>query len=586
MKYTILTRALALIFLAAAPAALAQTPALLNYQGRVQTGTPPADFTGTGQFNFALVDQSPVPFVQATATVTRAAGVQSLAGATFTVSNGGTGYTTAPAVTVSAPQVGGGVQATVTAIVSGGSVTDFTVGIAGSGYTANPTLTIAPPPAPTPTITWNNDGPAPAAPVNPVSLPVTNGLYSVLLGDTSNTNMAAIPPSVFSRPDVRLRVWFNGQQLSPDQRLAPTGYLATPSEFKVFKSGTSGSLIDPAADIVLEDYRNSFVQINAFWQEEAGVLFGRPDGARHGGIIYNDTVAGNGLRFLTGNGGTRMTIAGNGNVGIGTISPTQAKLVVNGSQNSQPVAGNKGLLNASGAQVVAQGADNNSIFASGVIWAGTAVVASSDERIKTIQGRSHSPKDLEMLRSIEITDYLYKDKFTKGGAAQKKVIAQQVEKVFPQAVSKQTDVVPDIYEKADYQDGWVALQTDLKKGERVRLTDDKTTDVFEVLEVAEGKFRTAFKPEGDKVFVYGREVNDFRTVDYEAIAMLNVSATQELARQLEAEKATTAALTERLAKLEAKDADRDAKLAALMKMMEDRGGEAEAATVSTVTTQQ
>ena len=42
---------------------------------------------------------------------------------------------------------------------------------------------------------------------------------------------------------------------------------------------------------------------------------------------------------------------------------------------------------------------------------------------------------------------------------------------------------------------------------------------------------------------------------------------------------------ERLARLEAKDADRDAKLAALMKMMEDRGGEAEAATVSTVTAQ-
>ncbi len=38
---------------------------------------------------------------------------------------------------------------------------------------------------------------------------------------------------------------------------------------------------------------------------------------------------------------------------------------------------------------------------------------------------------------------------------------------------------------------------------------------------------------GDHVFVFGREVNDFRTVDYEAIAMLNVSATQELARRLE-----------------------------------------------------
>ena len=35
------------------------------------------------------------------------------------------------------------------------------------------------------------------------------------------------------------------------------------------------------------------------------------------------------------------------------------------------------------------------------------------------------------------------------------------------------------------------------------------------------------KKEG-KVFVYGKEVNDFHVVDYDAVAMLNVSATQEL----------------------------------------------------------
>ena len=34
------------------------------------------------------------------------------------------------------------------------------------------------------------------------------------------------------------------------------------------------------------------------------------------------------------------------------------------------------------------------------------------------------------------------------------------------------------------------------------------------------------------LFVYGAEVNDFRTVDYEAISMLNVSATQQLSKQL------------------------------------------------------
>lgn len=34
------------------------------------------------------------------------------------------------------------------------------------------------------------------------------------------------------------------------------------------------------------------------------------------------------------------------------------------------------------------------------------------------------------------------------------------------------------------------------------------------------------------VFVYGKQVDDFHTVDYEAIAMLNVSATQELLKRI------------------------------------------------------
>ena len=42
------------------------------------------------------------------------------------------------------------------------------------------------------------------------------------------------------------------------------------------------------------------------------------------------------------------------------------------------------------------------------------------------------------------------------------------------------------------------------------------------------------------LFVFGREVKDFRNVDYEAISMLNVSATQELARQLLAARAELA----------------------------------------------
>ncbi len=98
------------------------------------------------------------------------------------------------------------------------------------------------------------------------------------------------------------------------------------------------------------------------------------------------------------------------------------------------------------------------------------------------------------MAGIEVTDYTYRDIIGKGTGKQKKVIAQQVETVFPQAVKRSADALPDIYKPADFKDGWVHLATDLKVGDRVQLIDGSKTDTHEVLEVADGKFRTEFKP--------------------------------------------------------------------------------------------
>jgi hypothetical protein len=80
---------------------------------------------------------------------------------------------------------------------------------------------------------WTNDGTSGAGtePTNAVSIPVNNGVYSVLLGDTTLANMTAgIPTVVFNFSNtLYLRVWFDdgvhgSQLLSPDQRIAPTGW--------------------------------------------------------------------------------------------------------------------------------------------------------------------------------------------------------------------------------------------------------------------------------------------------------------------------------------------------------------------------
>jgi N-acetylneuraminic acid mutarotase len=78
---------------------------------------------------------------------------------------------------------------------------------------------------------WRNDGNnnAPGEPSVSVAVPVTNGLFTVMLGDTALPGMAAIPPGVFNNSTVYLRIWFNDgvngfAQLSPGQRIAAVGY--------------------------------------------------------------------------------------------------------------------------------------------------------------------------------------------------------------------------------------------------------------------------------------------------------------------------------------------------------------------------
>ena len=95
-----------------------------------------AGVRGSGDFQLAL---NPVPS-QAFATAQMVNGF--VVGATVTA--GGSGYVTAPAVTISGR---GGSHATAVSQISGGTVTNISITDAGIGYTNTPTVEIAPPPA-------------------------------------------------------------------------------------------------------------------------------------------------------------------------------------------------------------------------------------------------------------------------------------------------------------------------------------------------------------------------------------------------------------------------------------------------------
>jgi hypothetical protein len=197
-----------------------------TYQGRVlDNGT---NFTGAGQFKFALVTSTNTSQT-ATATANMGGSFPHAFVISFNLVAGGNGYITAPAVTITG---GGGSGASASTTISGGVVNSINIINPGSGYTSTPSVTIAPPPADIVYATfWSNDGTSSAGsePASAVSVAVTNGLFTVVLGDTTQANMTAMAAALFAQPNLQLRLWFSDgvnpfAALSPLQNLTPTPY--------------------------------------------------------------------------------------------------------------------------------------------------------------------------------------------------------------------------------------------------------------------------------------------------------------------------------------------------------------------------
>ena len=161
---------------------------------------------------------------------------------------------------------------------------------------------------------WSNDATSAAGsePTDAVTLVVTDGLFTVLIGDTTLVNMGALPADLFAlNSDVCLRVWFddgvNGSfQLTPDTRLASVPYALAadirPGSVTADQLNSGG--IPPAPGQFLSYDGGNFV-----WTDP-GVSVGdvwSKDGAN---AYYNS-----------------------GYVGIGTVSPVSKFHVVSGASD-------------------------------------------------------------------------------------------------------------------------------------------------------------------------------------------------------------------------------------------------------------
>jgi len=263
---------------------------------------------------------------------------------------------------------------------------------------------------------------------------------------------------------------------------------------------------------------------------------------------------------------------GHGRVGINTTSPG-FPLEVDDYVNSD--FDRFFYINGSQANVqVGNISPQVSIYAAHNVLA-TEFDAFSDARIKNIEGISDGTKDLETISQLQITNYTLKDKADHGNKQFKKVIAQQVETVYPQVVSTHVDFIPNVYRaagKVTRTDKGVLLYFDsahhLSKGAtklKVLAPGDHTMNIYGILALPSDKEVLIDAPQlnGDKVFVYGEQVDDFRTVDYEGLTTLNISATQELGKIVKRQQTTIRAQNKKIAAL-------NVRLEALMAALKSR----------------
>ncbi len=460
------------------------------------------------------------------------------------------------------------------------------------------------------------------------TISVAGGIYSAELGNGSTPLTAAFDQTYYLGVTVD-----GGAELIPRARLTSSPYaLALLGTANLFpSSGAIGAgTISPTSGYQMHLKNGAGAgKLLVEGSDAAQIDFkkGSTVGAVGFSTANNDFVVnpGSNNTALQYNGSTKLTVNNDGATVAGTLAATTVSAVTLTATNFSPanlavttklavgqsnvdannafkVTGNsfmEGHLEINGGKMIS-GDPWGFTPTSGFFWWGNnsrsismranSYVYSagfgtfSDRRIKKDFHLSENLADLNTLRKLRVTDYRHIDVVTKGPEMTKGFIAQEVKATFPEAVNVAPDFVPNVYAlsvetKLTANSLTISLDKnhEFAAGDEVKLMlQDGSEKRANVVAVANEKtFVVDWTGEAaaKKVFVFGKKVADFHTVDYDRIFTLNVSATQELARQVEELKKENAALRSELGSMKTENRELKTsaeKFDARLRALEDR----------------
>jgi len=235
-----------------------------------------------------------------------------------------------------------------------------------------------------------------------------------------------------------------------------------------------------------------------------------------------------------------------GNVGIGTIAPAYPLEVSGGVQTTLNTGRffTTGIPNLTEMTPFSTQSPTIAIKANNAIWSTTGFYSSSDKRAKENIFSSTTNESLSIINQLNIVQYNWVDKAKTTKKYEEGLIAQEVEKIIPEAVTKIKEFIPNIYQLADsYEliienEILVAISkvTDLIIGDKVKMFTESGKELYGCISEINNKQLKIITTESleynmGRIFLYGKEVADFHTVDYDRVFTVGIAAIQELSKQ-------------------------------------------------------
>jgi hypothetical protein len=267
-----------------------------------------------------------------------------------------------------------------------------------------------------------------------------------------------------------------------------------------------------------------------------------------------------------------MSIASNGNIGIGVTNPS-AKLhfrpldsgtIQNMIDFRNPDYGvylTSASVGSSGNSIDFRSTDYNNgnianrdlmfLKAAGVIFP-NGFTNNSDSRIKKDIEDIDDDTALNKLLLIQPKTYNYIEKErNKGFGKVYGFIAQQIKEVIPEAIVITEQYTPNIYKSClinNKREVYHSIPLNTPIDTFIKINNDS----YKIKEIYEDYFVIDNDIDSDEAFVFGYNVDDFHTLNKDYIFTLNVCATQELHRRIEAQNIIIKAHEDRIKDLEEK----------------------------------